>query len=157
MEDGQRYLFCATTYNTAIFLGYDTQSKYELNVTTDAQPLYPVESDNVYSPGGFEGGDVPSLAVKVFDASILTINENVLETATFPNPTKDVITVKVNATGNAVLTVTDLAGRAVSIQDVTINNGQFTTNVSEFNQGTYVFSLSYDNGMNSQFKVVVTK
>ncbi len=157
MEDGQRYLFCATTYNTAIFLGYDTQSKYELNVATDAQPLYPVESDGAYSAGGFEGGDVPSLAVKVFDASILTINENVLETATFPNPTKDVITVKVNATGNAVLTVTDLAGRAVSTQDVTINNGQFTTNVSEFNQGTYVFSLSYDNGMNSQFKVVVTK
>ena len=157
LEDNQRYLFCTQTFDTRIFLGYDGNSNYDENITQDLQVFHPIESNGTYFRDGFASGIVPSIGVKVFDAAELTINENVLETATFPNPTKDVVTVKVKATGNAVLTVTDLAGRAVSTQDVTINNGQFTTNVSGFNAGTYVFSLVYDNGMNSQFKVVVTK
>jgi hypothetical protein len=53
--------------------------------------------------------------------------------------------------------VTDLAGRTITAHDVTLNNGQFTTNVAGFNAGTYVFSLAYTNGTNSVFKVVVTK
>jgi hypothetical protein len=157
MEDNQRYLFCAQTFNTAVFLGYDTETKYTLNEEYDLQPLYPVESDGTFSGGGFTGGDVPSLAVRVFDAADLTINENTLETSSFPNPAKDIVTVKVNASGNAMLTITDLAGRTITAQDVTITNGQFTANVGGFNSGTYVFSLAYANGMNSRFKVVVTK
>jgi hypothetical protein len=157
MEDDQRYLFCAQTFNVTVFLGYDTESKYVLNEAEDLQPLYPVESDGTYSAGGFTGGDVPSLAVRVFDAEDLTINENVLEASSFPNPAKDVVTVKVSTSGTAVLTITDLAGRTVATQDVTIANGQFTANVAGFNAGTYVFSLAYANGANSQFKVVVTR
>jgi hypothetical protein len=157
MEDNQRYLFCAQTFNTAVFLGYDTESKYTLNEEYDLQPLYPVESDGTFSGGGFTGGDVPSLAVRVFDAADLTINENTIETSSFPNPAKDIVTVKVNASGNALLTITDLAGRTVTTQEVAIANGQFTANVAGFNAGTYVFSLAYANGTNSRFKVVVTK
>lgn len=157
LEDGQRYLFCAQTFNTNVFLGYDTDSKYTMNENAYLQPLYPVESDGSYSAGGFTGGDVPSLAVRMFDASELSINENVIETSSFPNPAKDVVTVKVKAAGDAVLTVTDLAGRVVSTQNITISNGSFTANVSGFNAGTYVFSMSYANGASSQFKVVVTK
>lgn len=156
MEDNQRYLFCATTYNTSVFLGYDTESSYLLNEATEAQPLYPVESDNAYS-SGFEGGDVPSLSVRVFDANDLTVNENVIETASFPNPAKDVVTVKLNASGKATLKVTDLSGRLVNAEEVSIANGQFTSNVSTFKAGTYVFSLTYADGTNSQFKVVVTR
>jgi len=156
MEDNQRYLFCATTYNTSVFLGYDTESSYLLNESTYAQPLYPVESDNAYS-SGFAGGDVPSLSVRVFDANDLTVNENVIETASFPNPAKDLVTVKLNASGKATLNVTDLSGRLVNAEEVSIANGQFTTNVSAFKAGTYVFSLTYADGTNSQFKVVVTK
>lgn len=156
MEDGQRYLFCATTYNTSVFLGYDTESSYLLNEATEAQPLYPVESDNAYS-SGFEGGDVPSLSVRVFDANDLAVNENVIETSSFPNPAKDVVTVKLNANGKATLKVTDLSGRLVNAEEVSIANGQFTTNVAAFKAGTYVFSLTYADGTSSQFKVVVTK
>jgi len=157
MEDNQRYLFCVQTFNTTVFLGYDTETKYVLNESEDLQPLYPVESDGTYSPGGFEGADVPSIAVRIFDAADLTVNENVLETSTFPNPAKDVVTVKVNTSGTAVLTISDLSGRQISSQEVTVANGQFVANVEGFNAGTYVFSLAYANGANSQFKVVVTK
>lgn len=156
MEDNQRYLFCATTYNTSVFLGYDTETSYLLNEGNDLQPLYPVESDNAYS-SGFEGGDVPSLAVRVFDANDLSVNENVIETSSFPNPAKDMVTVKLNANGKAALKVTDLSGRLMSAEEVSIANGQFTSNVSAYKAGTYVFSLTFADGTSSQFKVVVTK
>lgn len=157
LEDGQRYLFCAQTFNTDVFLGYDTESKYTLNENNDLQPLYPVESDGTFSAGGFEGGDVPSIAVRIFDAADLSVNENVIEASSFPNPAKDMITVKVNASGNAALTVTDLSGRIVSSEAIAIANGQFKLNVSAYKAGTYVFTLAYADGMSSQFKVVVTK
>lgn len=157
LEDGQRYLFCAQTFNTDVFLGYDTESKYLLNEANDLQPLYPVESDGTFSAGGFEGGDVPSIAVRVFDAADLTVNENLIEATSYPNPAKEMITVKVNANGTAALTVTDLSGRVVSNEDVSIVNGQFKLNVAAYKAGTYVFSLAYADGMSSQFKVVVTK
>lgn len=157
LEDGQRYLFCVQTFDMSIFFGYDEQSKYEQNVDQDLQAFHPIESNGTFSALGFTGGNVPSLAVRIFDANELTINENVIETSVFPNPAKDVITVKVNAAGDAVLNVTDLAGRTVSTQNVKIVNSQFVANVSEFKSGTYVFNLSYSNGASSQFKVVVTK
>lgn len=157
MEDSQRYLFCVQTFTTTVFFGYDTESKYVLNEANDLQPLYPIESDGTYYASGFTGGDVPAIAVKVMDADDLSVNENLIEASSYPNPAKDIVTVKVNVSGNAVLKITDLAGRNVSTSDVTIANGQFTTSVDGFNAGTYVFSLSYADGTNSQFKVVVTK
>lgn len=155
--DDVRYLACVTVYNTTVFLGYDNSTKYARNEANDQQPLYPVESDGTYSVGGFSGGSVPAISITMFDADDLTINENVIEAASYPNPAKDVVTVKVNTNGNAVLKVTDLAGRTVATQDVSIVNGEFTTNVNGFNAGTYVFNLSYANGTSSQFNVVVTK
>lgn len=157
LEDDGRYLFCVRVFNTEVFLGYDNSTNYRRNTENDQQPLYPIESDDQYSLGGFTGGGVPAIAIKMFDADDLSINENVVEAAAYPNPAKDVITVKVNANGAAALKITDLAGRIVSTQDVTIANGEFTTNVNGLNPGTYVFSLSYANGTSSQFNVVVTK
>jgi hypothetical protein len=157
LEDNQRYLFCAQTFDMRIFFGFDENSRYLWNIDQDRQPVYPIESNGDYLAGGFVSNAVPSLAVRVFDAADLTVNENVLEASSFPNPAKDVVTVKVNASGTAVLTVTDLAGRTVATQDVTIANGQFNVNVSGYNAGTYIFSIAYENGANSQFKVAVAK
>lgn len=157
LEDGQRYLFCVQTFDTRIFFGYDENSNYDQNVDDDLQAFHPIESNGDFRALGFTGGSVPAIALKIFDADELSINENMIETSSFPNPAKDIVTVKVNASGNAQLVVTDLSGRQVASQSVSIANGQFTANVSEFKAGTYVFSLSYDNGTSSQFKVVVTK
>jgi hypothetical protein len=157
LEDGARYLFCVQTFDTKIFLGYDEQANYDENIAQDLQVFHPIESNGTYFANGFTSGAVPSIAVRVFDAADLTVNENVIETSTFPNPAVDVVTVKVNASGNAALTITDLAGRTVSTADVNIVNGQFKANVDGFKAGTYIFSLDYSNGTKSQFKVVVSK
>lgn len=157
LEDGQRYLFCVQTFDTQLFFGFDDQSSYDENLDQDLQAFHPIEANGTFFAAGFTGGSVPSIAVKVFDAADLSVNENVIETSTFPNPAVDVVTVKVNASGTAALTITDLAGRTVSSADVNIVNGQFTANVDGFKAGTYIFSLDYSNGTKSQFKVVVSK
>lgn len=157
LEDGQRYLFCVQTFDTKIFFGYDEQSNYDENTNQDLQAFHPIEANGDFFALGFTSGAVPSIAVNVFDAADLTVNENAIETSSFPNPAVDVVTVKVNASGNAALTITDLAGRTVSSSDVNIVNGQFKVNVDGFKAGTYIFSLDYSNGTKSQFKVVVSK
>lgn len=157
LVDNQRYLFCATDYTLKVYIGYDSQSKYIANENANAQPLYPIQSDDTWYVGGFSGSPVPALGVKTFPADELAVNENVLESAAFPNPAKDNITVKVKAEGNAVLKITDLAGRTVATQEVKIAGGQFTTNVAGMTAGTYVFSLDFSNGTSSRFNVVVTK
>jgi hypothetical protein len=157
LEDGQRYLFCVQTFDTQLFFGFDDQSSYDENLDQDLQAFHPIEANGTFFAAGFTGGSVPSIAVKVVDAADLSVNENVIETSTFPNPAVDVVTVKVNASGTAALTITDLAGRTVSTTDVNILNGQFKANVDGFKAGTYIFSLDYSNGTKSQFKVVVSK
>ncbi|MES2556735.1 MAG: PA domain-containing protein [Bacteroidota bacterium] len=157
LEDGQRYLFCVQTFDTKIFFGYDELSNYDENTNDDLQAFHPIESNGDFFALGFTSGAVPSLAVNVIDAADLAVNENVIETSTFPNPAVDVVTVKVNANGTAALTITDLAGRLVSTSDVNIVNGEFKANVDGFKAGTYIFALDYANGTKSQFKVVVSK
>lgn len=159
LEDNQRYLFCITTFGSDFFIGYDTDTKYDwtLNAATSPQPFTLINVAQTDWFTGFTSGVVPSIGVNMFPAEELTINENVVEANAYPNPSKDVITVKVNASGDATLKVTDLAGRTVSNGTVKINNGQFTTNVSGMNTGTYVFSLEFANGTSSRFNVVVTK
>lgn len=157
LEDNQRYLFCVQTFDTKLFLGYDEESSYDENITDDLQVFHPIEANGTFFRDGFTSGYTPAIGVRVFDAADLSVNENVIETSSFPNPAVDVVTVKVNTSGTAALTITDLAGRLVSSATVNIVNGQFTANVDGFKAGTYIFALDYSNGTKSQFKVVVSK
>jgi hypothetical protein len=157
LENDQRYLFCVTDNTMLIYIGYDSKTKYAANEEANNQPLYPILSDATWYLGGFSGSPVPAIGVKTFPAENLTINENVLEASAFPNPSKDVVTVKINGEGDATLKITDLSGRLVSTQDVKINGGQFTTTVAGMNAGNYVFTLDMSNGTTSRFNVVVAK
>lgn len=154
-SDDQNYLVCINSFEPKLFLGYSTSDRYDRNVEADDLLRVPMRTDGTTWSVGFSEYPVPAIALHT--ATDLNVNENLVDAAAYPNPSKDVITVKVNASGDATLTVTDLAGRTVSAGSVKINNGQFTTNVAGMNAGTYVFSLEYANGTSSRFNVVVTK
>lgn len=156
LENNIRYLFCVTTYENSIFHGYNNDISYVSNIEYDLQPLYPILNGTAYS-FGFTSETPPAHGVRMTSSANIGINENVIETAIFPNPAKDVVTVKVDATGTAFLNVTDLAGRSVLAREITIENGQFVTTVADFQAGTYIFTLAYADGTNSQFKVIVAK
>lgn len=153
-QNNQQYLACITTYEPRLYIGYSTTDYYDENTVNDNLLRFPHRPDGgAFVMGGF--GITSSLAFNTSDD--LAVAENNVEAAAFPNPSTDVITVKLNATGNATLSITDIAGRLISTQTIKVNNGQFTTNVAGMNNGTYVFALDFENGAKSRFNVVVTK
>jgi hypothetical protein len=155
LEDGKRYLACAQTVNLNVFFRYDTRINYTMNVNDYLQPLYPVESDGTYSAGGFGSDNAPAMAVKVFNASELSVAEsNVVNGVAYPNPAVDNITVSLNAEGNALITMTDVAGRIVLTKSADLVNGKTDLNIAALNSGVYVVNVVLENGKTAQFNVV---
>ncbi|MNY29423.1 hypothetical protein D3C86_1634640 [compost metagenome] len=138
-------------------MGFSTSDHYDFAMNADNMIRFPHRSDvGTWVNAGFVGLPVPSIAMRV--GTNLSVDQNELVAASaFPIPAKEVITVKVNAAGDATLKIVDMAGREVSAQQVKIENGQFTTSVEGINSGTYVFHLNYANGTTSRFNVVVSK
>ncbi|TXI87269.1 MAG: T9SS type A sorting domain-containing protein [Crocinitomicaceae bacterium] len=159
MEDDQRYLFCVTTTSTTVFLAYDTETKYDQLDLLNPQPIGPIKNGDTWSIG-FEGNPVPAMGVKTFLAAEAGIMEtNTVQASVFPNPAKDQVNVVINGfNGDAVMTVTDLAGKTVMNQTITINeNGQAKVNTASLTNGMYLFNLEMANGTVSKFNVVVNK
>lgn len=155
--NNQQYLLCIENFQPKLFMAYSDRDHYDEQMNTDDLIRFPNRSDvGSFTPAGFVGLPVPSIAVRT--GTTLNVSENELVNASaFPIPAKEVITVKVNAAGDATLKIVDMAGRQVSTQEVKIENGQFETSVAGMNSGTYVFTLDYSNGTTSRFNVVVSK
>lgn len=159
--NNQQYLLCINNYAPKVYMAYSTEDYYDLLIdgpigaaAGDDMIRFPLRNDETtWTNGGF--GIAPSVALHT--GTNLSVEETTIEASAYPNPTKDVITVKVNASGDATLKVTDLAGRTVSNENIKIENGQFTANTTGFTSGTYVFHVDYANGTTSRFNVVVTK
>lgn len=154
LEDNQDYVLCIVNYIPKLFLAYGELDYYDLLIRNDNLIRFPHRVDGAtFTPGGF--GISPSIALRT--GATLNIAENKVDAAAFPVPAKDMITVQVNASGDADMKIIDLTGKVVSSKSVKIENGQFTTSVSDITSGTYVFELNYSNGTSSRFKVVVSK
>jgi hypothetical protein len=88
----------------------------------------------------------PILSIdEMSDASNFTVS---------PNPANEVINVKLNNAENAVITISDLAGKVVS---TTTSNG-ISTSVSTagLNSGVYLVNVTIGNSTSTQ-KVVIKK
>ncbi len=159
LEDGARYLFCATTSSTTIFMAYDTQTKYAQNSALDAQPVGPIADAGTFSIG-FSGDPVPAIGVKTYLAAEAGILEtNTVEANVYPNPAKDQVIVAIKGyTGDATMTVTDLAGKTVMNTTVTTDaNGKVKVNTAELNNGMYIINLQMTDGTVSKVNVVINK
>ncbi len=154
LENNQRYLACAQTTNTEVFLGHEGATNYTWNLDYYLQPMSPGESDGSYTFAGF-GADIPnSLAVKLIDVATIGLGENSsIEGNAFPNPATDAVTISIDGEGVANLTVTDIAGKVVISNAVTLNAGKANVNITSLNAGIYVFNVALENGKTSQFKV----
>jgi hypothetical protein len=153
--DNQRYLACVQTVNLEVYLGFDSKTNYIWNEAFYLQPVTPIENDGAYFASGFGADVVPAMGLMVFDAAEAGLNEeSSIEGLAHPNPAVDVVTVSVNAEGNATLNITDLAGRTVLSQNVTLENGKTSVNIASLNSGSYLFNVTLENGQTSQFSVV---
>ena len=154
LENNQRYLACAQTTNIEVFLGHEGSTNYTWNLDYYLQPTSPGESDGTYFATGF-GADIPNaLAVKLIDVATIGLGENSsVEGNAYPNPATDAVTISIDGEGVANLTVTDIAGKVVISNAVTLNGGKANVNIAALNAGIYVFNVALENGKTSQFKV----
>jgi len=97
-----------------------------------------------------------SVMVRLTDDPILNVNE-INEVSNFtvsPNPANDVINVKLNKADDAVITISDLAGKVVS---TTTSNGISTSvSTASLNSGVYLVNVTIGNSTSTQ-KVVIKK
>lgn len=152
LEDAQRFLFCAQTVNLDLYLGFDTDRNYLWNEAYYLQPLGPIENDGGYFASGFGMEYVPAIGAKMGTVGVSELAT--VEGIAFPNPATDVVTINVEATGNAVLTVTDIAGRTAMTTNVGLANGTAEVNIEALESGVYVFNVAFEDGRTSQFNVV---
>lgn len=159
LEDNTRYLFCATTSSTTIFMSYDTQTKYTQNTVLNEQPVGPFADAGTFSLG-FIGDPVPAIGVKSYLAAEAGILEtNTVEANVYPNPAKDQVIVSIKGyTGDAVMTITDLAGKIVTNTTVSTDaNGKVKVNTTDLNNGMYIINLQMADGSISKVSVVINK
>jgi hypothetical protein len=154
LEDAQRFLMCVQTVNLELYLGFDTDRNYVWNEAYYLQPLGPIENDAAYFASGFGMEYVPAIGAKISDASANISDLINVNGVAFPNPAADVVTINVEATGNAVLTVTDIAGRTAMTSNVGLANGTADVNIEALESGVYVFNVAFEDGRTSQFNVV---
>ncbi|MES2798518.1 MAG: PA domain-containing protein [Bacteroidota bacterium] len=155
LTDNDRYLACVQTFNTELFLGFDTKTDYIWNEAYYLQPLTIIDDNGTYYASGFGADVVPAIGAKIFNAAELGINEEPsIEGSAYPNPAVDVVTIAINAKGTATLNVTDLAGRTVKSMTVTMNEGKSTVNVADLTSGAYIFNVVFEDGKSSQFNVI---
>lgn len=156
MVDNQRYLFCLQTFETAtISFGYDNTINYDGNEGIYRQPVAPVHVDGQWYSGGWSGASAPALSLKTFDPAEVGITDaDILVGGAFPNPTTDAVTITVNATGAATLTVTDISGKIVMNSLVDLGTGSTRVNTSQLEAGVYVFTVIMENGKTAQFNLV---
>ena len=152
LEDAQRFLFCAQTVNLDLYLGFDTDRNYLWNEAYYLQPLGPIESDGSYFASGFGMEYVPAIGAKMGTVGVSELAS--VDGTAFPNPATDVVTINVEATGNATLTVSDIAGRTAMTTSVGLANGTAEVNIENLESGVYVFNVTFDDGRTSQFNVV---
>lgn len=156
LQDGVRYLFCLQTYEPAVIsFGYDNSINYSGNVGIFRQPVSPVHVDGEWYSGGWSGVSAPSMALRVFDPAELGLTNNgAVEGRAYPNPANDQVTVALNATGDAVLTVTDVTGKVAMNSSIVLANGTASVSVADLASGVYTFHVALASGEVSTFSVV---
>lgn len=168
LQDNQNYLFCVTSYDVDIYLGFDTQLDYNQNIdntlsptVNNGQPTTVVQSDNGFSGLGFGTDLSGAIAANFIPAVELGIEEQATEEkiTAYPNPAVDMLTIPfANKEGNATINIVDVTGKVISTQIANLTGvNTLQIDVTDISSGMYVFNVTYENGTTSTFNVVINK
>lgn len=159
LSDNQRYIACVQTVNTSIYFGHDVKSDYTWNTAYYLQPLAPNESDGTYFALGFGEDKMPAIGLGVCDGTLHECigglsEDNELIVSAYPNPTIDLVTVKLKTDGFFNLHVTDISGKTAMNKMISTENSISTISMETLESGLYFFNISNENGKTSQFTIV---
>lgn len=160
LTDNQRYLFCVwhSKVVDGINLGFDTHFDYTNALDSTDQPISIVMEGSGQFATGFGPDATANIAAK-FGVGILSVGEhnNSFDVTPYPNPTTSFIIIPLKGlNGNAKLDIMDLTGKIVSTQTVKVAE-TVSVNVKDVPGGNYIFSMLFENGKSTTFKVVITK
>ena len=158
LEADLKYLFCISpTTKPGIRLGFNSAIDYGLNNYTFSESAHPFEvvaaSTNWYA--GFTTVAVPAISITMSNSATSGVFENTtIEGSAFPNPATDEINFSLKAEGNADVTVTDVSGKVVLKNSISLLNGKSKMNINSLTAGMYIFNVVLENGNSTQFNVV---
>lgn len=162
LEDNVRYLFCSSTNSEFIWSGHDSPSQdYNINMITYNQPLFPSANGEVWSFRFDETAtqQVPAISVNMKDPLAISVNEEAkrVEITPFPNPAANQLNIPVgNNYGQTLIDVYDIAGKKVKSINVTTTSYEIIKfNISDLDNGAYIFKMNFEDGSFSNFNVVV--
>ena len=159
LVDYQRYLICLNTSDANMYLNHSRAPAYELNdVTPGAQPKEVLRVDNSWYTGGFSSGAIPTIQL-IMEQNTVGVDEQDVSIRPFPIPASDFINIPLrNIQGSGELRIFDLAGNMVLHEsNIQSNDNMLKVNVSTLASGSYIFTLSLDNGTSSSFTVIVNR
>ena len=158
LDNDTKYLFCVTpTTNPNINIGFNNVIDYGLNNFNFSESVHPMQvtAASVSWYSGFTSNLVPAIGLLTADVNSIGIFENSeIEGSVYPNPANDAVVVSINATGNAKLIVTDITGKVVMNNEISLANGKSNVNIASLNSGMYIFNIVLENGTSSQVSVV---
>ena len=165
MIDDQRYLFCVYTASDSLKVGFDNKIDYFATVNNYLEYSGPVKtlpaggSDQWYAAGfGFDVSPAITVNFDLNGVSVEETQDSQLMTP-FPNPAVNLLSVPIrnNKSGTVLIEVVDLAGKLVLSETKTIVNGPLKINVASIPNGTYLFKMTFDDGVSDAFKVSVNR
>lgn len=161
LEDNRNYLFCIEAQTEEPAFGYDGGMNYNANLSINDNVIFPIQIYNagdlnpIWYGAGWNGNPAPSIGLKMFPAAELGITEtSKLEGIVYPNPATSVVTISMNESGAANLTVTDVTGKIALQSALSLVNGKSEVNIAALEAGVYFFNVTLENGQTSQFNVV---
>jgi hypothetical protein len=72
--DNQRYLFCAVTSETTVYLSFGNGYDYDERINYSLEAVAPINDNGTWYAAGFGTDLVPSIAARLIDASTLSAN-----------------------------------------------------------------------------------
>jgi len=159
LENNKRYLFCAFSPATDVFLGYSQAINHVRNELTFDEPMFPISDNGAWNALAFGPDVVSAIGVRMVSSAVGIQDLDRVEITPYPNPANEIIRIPVgNLNGAATLQIFNMAGGKVAERRVSVGGDQvLTVNVNDIPAGAYLFNMNFENGKYSSFRVVVTK
>lgn len=160
LQDNVRYLFCLSTFDETVYLGYNTDIDYDEVNLQDRQPISPIFIDGTFYALGFGTDVVPTITPRVFPVAELSVNdqEGEADIVPFPNPAVESITIPLNGYEDAeAIDVFDMTGKHIMSVPAAFMGAKLKVDVSNLAGGQYVFKMVTSEGNSTSFNVVVAR
>jgi len=149
--DNQRYLACVQPNNAEIYLGHDASIDYTRSIDNTLQPISPSNGDNGFFALGFGTDLTSAMAMKTFDAALVSVNEiETNEVKAYPNPTGQMITFQLEEAASGTIRIFNLMGSLV--MEAPINGVAVRTlDVNHLESGMYTVEIETDRIQRAEF------